>query len=92
MISKDPDQENKCTCWSVQIMVGKSVATMGYPEREDTLSRYLERLPGYRHVEEAGYGGVCTLKISSRIHELQVMPARGLITPNLRYPCTPTII
>ena len=40
-------------------MVGKSVATMGYPEREDTLSRYLEQLPGYRHVEEAGYSGVC---------------------------------
>ena len=36
MISKDPDQENKSTCWSVQIMVGKSVATMGYLDREDT--------------------------------------------------------
>ena len=31
----------------VQIMVGKSVVTMGYLDREDTL-RILERLPGYR--------------------------------------------
>ena len=54
MISKDPNQERPDR--TVQIMVKKSVVTMGYLDREDTL-RILERLAGYRLILVATLAG-----------------------------------
>ena len=70
MISKDPDQENKVYLLVRTDHGGEECRDHGIPR---ALSRYLEQLPGYRHVEGARYGGVCILKIASRIQQLQVM-------------------